>query len=135
LGARAVALRTGAMEPLPLTTPSGYSSAPPRHGGGAEPSRMNPFLWLLDTIINIYIWLLIGSAVLSWLIAFNVVNTRNPIVHSLGEFLYRVTEPLLRPIRNMLPNLGGLDVSPVILIIGLLFLERFIFWAYYQLVT
>jgi YggT family protein len=94
---------------------------------------MNPFLWLLDTLINIYIWLLIGSAVLSWLIAFNVVNTRNPIVHSVGDFLYRVTEPLLRPIRNMLPNLGGIDVSPVILIIGLLFLERFIFWAYYQL--
>jgi YggT family protein len=70
---------------------------------------------------------------LSWLIAFNVVNTRNPIVHSVGDFLYRVTEPLLRPIRNMLPNLGGIDVSPVILIIGLLFLERFIFWAYYQL--
>jgi YggT family protein len=95
---------------------------------------MNPFLWLLDTIINIYIWLLIGSAVLSWLIAFNVVNTRNPIVHSVGEFLYRVTEPVLRPIRNMLPHLGGIDISPVILIIGLLFLERFIFWAYFQLV-
>ncbi len=94
---------------------------------------MNPFLWLLDTIINIYIWLLIASAVLSWLIAFNVVNTRNPIVHSVGEFLYRATEPLLRPIRNMMPNLGGLDVSPVILIIALLFLERFIFWAYYRL--
>lgn len=94
---------------------------------------MNPFLWLLDTIINIYIWLLIASAVLSWLIAFNVVNTRNPIVHSVGDFLYRVTEPLLRPIRNMLPSLGGIDVSPVILIIGLLFLERFIFWAYYRL--
>jgi YggT family protein len=95
---------------------------------------MNPFLWLLDTIINIYIWLLIASAVLSWLIAFNVVNTRNPIVHSVGDFLYRVTEPLLRPIRNALPNLGGIDISPVILIIGLLFLERFIFWAYFQLV-
>lgn len=95
---------------------------------------MNPFLWLLDTIINIYIWLLIASAVLSWLIAFNVVNTRNPIVHSVGDFLYRLTEPLLRPIRNALPNLGGIDISPVILIIGLLFLERFIFWAYFQLV-
>ena len=91
---------------------------------------MNPFLWLIDTIINIYIWLLIGSAVLSWLIAFNVVNTRNPIVHSIGDFLYRITEPLLRPIRNMLPNLGGIDVSPVILIIGLLFLERFVFWIF-----
>ena len=94
---------------------------------------MNPFLWLVDTIINIYIWLLIASAVLSWLIAFNVVNTRNPIVHSVGDVLYRVTEPLLRPIRNMLPNLGGIDVSPVILIIGLLFLRQLIFWLYIRL--
>jgi YggT family protein len=94
---------------------------------------MNPFLWLVDTIINIYIWLLIASAVLSWLIAFNVVNTRNPIVHSVGDFLYRITEPLLRPIRNMLPNLGGIDVSPVILIIGLLFLRQLIFWLYIRL--
>lgn len=94
---------------------------------------MNPFLWLVDTIITIYIWLLIASAVLSWLIAFNVVNTRNPIVSSIGEFLYRVTEPLLRPIRNMLPNLGGIDVSPVILIIGLLFLRQLIFWLYIRL--
>jgi YggT family protein len=94
---------------------------------------MNPFLWLIDTIITIYIWLLIGSAVLSWLIAFNVVNSRNPIVSSIGEFLYRVTEPLLRPIRNLLPNLGGIDVSPVILILALLFLERFIFWIYFRL--
>jgi YggT family protein len=94
---------------------------------------MNPFLWLVDTIINIYIWMLIAAAVLSWLIAFNVVNTRNPIVHSVGDFLYRVTEPALRPIRSMLPNLGGIDISPVILIIGLLFLDRFIYWLYYQL--
>lgn len=94
---------------------------------------MNPFLWLIDTLINIYIWLLIASAVLSWLIAFNVVNTRNPIVHNVGEFLYRLTEPLLRPIRNMLPNLGGIDISPVILIIGLLFLRQLIFWIYLRL--
>ena len=93
---------------------------------------MNPFLWLIDTIITIYIWLLIASAVLSWLVAFNVVNTRNPIVHSIGEFLYRITEPALRPIRSILPNLGGIDVSPVILILGLLFLERFIFWVYFR---
>jgi len=94
---------------------------------------MNPFLWLIDTIIDIYIWLLIASAVLSWLIAFNVVNTRNPIVNNIGEFLYRVTEPLLRPIRNLLPNLGGIDVSPVLLIILLLFLKQFIFWVYLKL--
>jgi uncharacterized protein YggT (Ycf19 family)/uncharacterized protein YggU (UPF0235/DUF167 family) len=94
---------------------------------------MNPFLWLIDTIINIYIWILIASAVLSWLVAFNVVNTRNPIVHSIGEFLYRITEPALRPIRNMLPNLGGIDISPVVLIIGLLFLRQLIFWLYIRL--
>jgi len=90
----------------------------------------NPFLWLVDTIITIYIYLLIAMAVLSWLIAFNVVNTRNSIVASIADFLYRVTEPLLRPIRSVLPNLGGIDISPVVLIIGLLFLERIIIWVY-----
>ncbi|MEI9804306.1 MAG: YggT family protein [Pseudolabrys sp.] len=94
---------------------------------------MNPFLWLVDTIITLYIWILIAAAVLSWLIAFNVVNTRNPIVAGIGEFLYRVTEPALRPIRNLMPNLGGIDISPVILILLLLFLQRFIFWVYVQL--
>jgi YggT family protein len=94
---------------------------------------MNPFLWLIDTLINLYIWILIASAVLSWLVAFNVVNTRNSIVASVGEFLYRITEPALRPIRNLLPNLGGIDVSPVILILGLLFLRQFIFWVYLKL--
>ncbi len=94
---------------------------------------MNPFLWLISTIIDIYIWILIASAVLSWLVAFNVVNPRNPIVHAIGEFLYRITEPALRPIRNMLPNLGGIDISPVILIIGLLFLRQLIFWIYIRL--
>jgi YggT family protein len=93
---------------------------------------MNPFLWLVDTIITLYIWILIGSAVLSWLVVFNVVNTRNPIVKSVGDFLYRVTEPALRPIRNVMPNLGGIDISPVILIIGLLFLKQLIFWLYIQ---
>jgi len=94
---------------------------------------MNPFLWLISTIIDIYIWILIASAVLSWLVAFNVVNTRNPIVHSIGDFLYRITEPALRPIRNMLPHLGGIDISPVILILGLLFVRQFIFWLYIRL--
>ena len=93
---------------------------------------MNPFLWLITTIIDLYIWILIASAVLSWLIVFNVVNTRNPIVNSVGDFLYRVTEPALRPIRSVMPNLGGIDISPVILIIGLLFLKQLIFWLYVQ---
>lgn len=93
---------------------------------------MNPFLWLITTIIDLYIWILIASAVLSWLVIFNVVNTRNQIVHSVGDFLYRVTEPALRPIRGIMPNLGGIDISPVILIIGLLFLKQLIFWLYIQ---
>ena len=88
---------------------------------------------LLITIMGALYKGLIASAVLSWLVAFNVVNTRNPIVANLGEFLYRITEPALRPIRSMLPNLGGIDVSPVILIIGLLFLKQFIFWVYIKL--
>jgi YggT family protein len=98
-----------------------------------ERLSMNPFLWLVDTLITLYIWILIAAAVLSWLIAFNVVNTRNPIVSNIGEFLYRVTEPALRPIRNIMPNLGGIDISPVILIIGLLFLKQLIFWLYLQM--
>ena len=94
---------------------------------------MNPFLWLIDTIITLYIWILIASAILSWLVAFNVVNARNPIVANLGDFLYRITEPALRPIRALLPNLGGIDISPVILILLLLFLQRIIFWIYVRL--
>jgi YggT family protein len=96
----------------------------------AERSMENPFLWLVDTIITLYIWILIGAAILSWLIAFNVVNTRNHFVAAVGNFFYHVTEPALRPIRSVMPNLGGIDISPVILIIGLLFLERIIFWLY-----
>jgi YggT family protein len=91
---------------------------------------MNPFLWLIDTIITLYIWILIAAAVLSWLIAFNVVNTRNPIVASIADLIYRITEPALRPIRSILPNLGGIDISPVILILGLLFLRNLIFWLF-----
>jgi YggT family protein len=103
-----------------------------RRGGRAEISMENPFLWLIDTLIQLYIWILIGAAILSWLIAFNVVNTRNNFVAAVANFFYHVTEPALRPIRSIMPNLGGIDISPVILIIGLLFLERIIFWLYYS---
>jgi YggT family protein len=71
----------------------------------------------------LYIWLLIAAAVLSWLVAFNVVNARNQFVAMAGDFLYRVTEPVLRPIRNMLPNLGGIDISPVVVIFIIIFLR------------
>jgi YggT family protein len=85
---------------------------------------IGPLFWLLTTIIEIYIWILIAGAILSWLIAFNVVNTRNRFVYMVGDFLHRVTEPVLRPIRRMLPNLGGIDLSPLVLILLLLFLEQ-----------
>jgi YggT family protein len=88
---------------------------------------MRSVLWLLDTVITLYVYILIASAILSWLVAFNVVNSRNPVVHQIGEFLYRITEPVLRPIRNILPNLGGIDVSPIILILGLFFLRNLLF--------
>ncbi len=95
----------------------------------------NPFLWLVSKLIWIYIWVLIASAVLSWLVAFNVVNTRNDFVRNFGYFLYRITEPALRPIRAILPSMGGIDLSPVILIIGLMFLEQLIYWLYFKFVT
>jgi YggT family protein len=88
---------------------------------------MRSLLWLVDTLITLYVWLLIAGAVLSWLIAFNVVNIRNPMVAQLADFLERVTEPALRPIRRVLPNLGGIDVSPIILILLLYFLRNIIF--------
>jgi len=87
---------------------------------------MRAVLDIILLILQIYIWLLIAAAVLSWLVAFNVVNTRNQVVAMLGEFLFRITEPVLRPIRSMMPNLGGLDVSPVILILLILLLENVI---------
>ncbi|MFT0861381.1 YggT family protein [Ancylobacter sp. G4_0304] len=88
---------------------------------------MYSILWLFDTLITLYVWILIASAILSWLVAFNVVNPSNQFVRNLGEFLWRVTEPVLAPIRRILPNLGGIDVSPVILIIGLYFIRNLVF--------
>ena len=79
---------------------------------------------LIDTILGIFVWLLIASAILSWLVAFNVVNTRNRAVYLIGDFLYRVTEPVLRPIRRILPNMGGIDLSPVVLILLIFFIRN-----------
>ena len=87
---------------------------------------MRSLLWLIDTVITLYVYILIASAILSWLVAFNVVNTRNDVVRTVWDFLYRVTEPVLRPIRNMLPNLGGIDVSPIIVLLIIFFIQRVI---------
>ncbi len=92
---------------------------------------MRAILDIVLLVLQLYVWLLIASAVLSWLVAFNVVNTRNQFVATVGDFLYRITEPLLRPIRNFLPNLGGLDISPIILILIIFFIERIIVYYIY----
>lgn len=82
---------------------------------------------LISLVIQLYIWVLIASAVISWLVAFNVLNTRNRFVYQVGDVLYRLTEPALRPIRRVLPNLGGVDLSPVVLILLLVFARNLLF--------
>ena len=87
---------------------------------------MRALLEVIMIVLQLYIYLLIAAAVLSWLIAFNVVNVRNQFVGMVADFLYRITEPVLRPIRGVMPNLGGLDISPVILILIIYFIQRVI---------
>lgn len=86
-------------------------------------------LALIQTIVlalDIYWWLLIASAIFSWLYAFNVVNSRNQVVMTIGNALFRITEPALRPIRRLLPDLGGIDISPIILLLIIFFIRQFI---------
>ncbi|BAV48688.1 membrane protein [Mesorhizobium sp. 113-1-2] len=82
--------------------------------------------YTLHTAINIYWWIIIGAAIFSWLYAFNVVNSRNQAVNSIGTMLYRLTEPALRPIRRFLPDLGGVDISPIVLLLALTFISVFL---------
>jgi YggT family protein len=77
----------------------------------------------ISLLLTLYIYILVAAAVMSWLIAFNVVNPRNQFVAMVGEFLYRITEPVLRPIRNRLPNMGGIDISPLIVIVIIWFIQ------------
>ena len=88
---------------------------------------MNALLILIDTVIDLYIWVLIIWVILNWLIAFNVINTRNRFVYSVGDFLNRVTEPVLRPLRRVLPSPGGIDLSPLVLILLLYFIRNLLF--------
>ena len=90
---------------------------------------MRAVLDIILIVLDLYVWLLIAAAILSWLIAFNVVNTRNQFVAAVAEFLYRITEPVLAPIRRILPSMGGLDLSPIVLILIIMFIQRVI--AYY----
>ncbi len=94
----------------------------------------NPFQNLFNAVVELYIWCLIIWVVLSWLVAFNVINTRNRFVGMLGDFLDRITEPALRPIRRVMPNLGGIDISPIILILLVYFVRdlvnKYVFGAF-----
>jgi YggT family protein len=79
--------------------------------------------WVLQEVLHLYLWAVILAAVFSMLVSFNVLDTRNRFVWTIGDFLYRLTEPALRPIRNVLPNFGGIDISPLILILIIWVLE------------
>ena len=94
---------------------------------------MAPLIGFIVLVIDLYIWVVIASAILSWLVAFNVVNTNNRFVLSIADMLYRLTEPALRPIRRFMPNFGGLDVSPIILLLVIFFVERVIRYNVYPM--
>ncbi len=87
---------------------------------------MNSILWLVLYMLDLYFWIIIISVVMSWLVGFNVINPQNGFVRQVGYFLHRLTEPVLGPIRRLLPDLGGLDVSPMVVLIAIMFLKRFI---------
>ena len=89
---------------------------------------MNALISLIYLVITWFIYLLIASVVMSWLVAFKVINTQNRFVYQVMTFLYRITEPVLRPIRRVIPNLGGIDISPVVLILVLVFVQRLLLY-------
>jgi YggT family protein len=84
---------------------------------------MIPLLHFVEYLIQLYIYVVIASVIMSWLLAFNVINAYNPFVRSLWNALRAVTEPLLQPIRRLLPDLGGIDISPIILLLFCFFLQ------------
>ena len=88
---------------------------------------MKSLLILFDNVVGLYIWILIINAIISWLVAFNVLNTSNRFVYSILDVSYKLTDPPLNYIRKFLPNLGSIDISPIVLILGLMFLRNLIF--------
>ncbi len=87
---------------------------------------MRAILDVLLLVLNLYTWVIIGSAILSWLFAFNIVNASNQFVAMISQAFYALTEPLLRPIRRVLPNMGGLDLSPIVLLLGVFLVQNII---------
>ena len=88
---------------------------------------MKSIFFLLDSIITIYLWIIITNAILSWLVAFNILNTQNRFVFSILDATYKMTDPALNKIRRFIPTFGSIDISPVILILFLMFLRNIIF--------
>ena len=89
---------------------------------------LNPISWLLIQILNIYWWVLIIAVVCSWLVSFGVINRYNPLARTVLQVLFALTEPVLRPIRRLLPPMGGLDFSPIIALLAVTFLQYLILW-------
>ena len=92
----------------------------------AEP--MNPFIWLIVTIIDLYFWIILITVISSWLVHFGIINYSNPTVRAILRGLAALTEPVLGPIRRILPSMGGLDISPIIALIGLQFLQYLVLY-------
>ena len=88
---------------------------------------MKSIFILLDSVITIYLWIIIINAILSWLVAFNILNTQNRFVFSILDATYKLTDPVLNKIRRFIPNLGSIDISPVILILILMFIRNLVF--------
>jgi len=82
---------------------------------------------LLDSVITIYLWIIIINAMLSWLVAFNILNTQNKFVFSVLDVTYKLTDPVLNKIRRFVPTFGSIDISPIILILALMFLRNLVF--------
>lgn len=89
---------------------------------------MNPFIWLIVTLIDLYFWIILAAVVSSWLVHFGIINYSNPTVRSILRGLAALTEPVLAPIRRFLPSMGGLDISPIIALIGLQFLRYLVLY-------
>ncbi len=87
---------------------------------------MYALVTLIDTVISLYIWCLFIYVIMSWLVNFGVINTHNRFVYIVLDVLYRITEPVLRPIRNFIPNLGNIDIAPIVLVLLLIFLRNLI---------
>ena len=94
---------------------------------------LDPISWLILKVLELYSWVVIAAVVVSWLISFGVINTYNRFVYMVNDFLYRITDPALRPLRRIVPNLGGIDISPVVLILIIYFIQMVLERVYVEI--